>query len=172
VQQSDRVGVPRRLPGDSLWKLLSPWARPPAPSSSGSRANTPSVIAAASSSASSYFNALPFALRANLSGTIDRPAAPTLTIQSLLKSSASKSRRRNKPGKPSDAVGTSCGQPLSDGVTSFDAVLGDRLGPDFAERHQAALRFIPQYKPYAPKALQKRQPAYPAQFRIVAQHAR
>src|SRR6516162_7004967 len=45
-------------------------------------------------------------------------------------------------------------------------------GSDFTERHQAALRLVPQHKPYAPKALQERYPTDLAQFGVVAQHAR
>jgi len=43
---------------------------------------------------------------------------------------------------------------------------------DFTERHQAALRLVPQHKPYAPKALQERYTTNLTQFRVVAQHAR
>ena len=45
-------------------------------------------------------------------------------------------------------------------------------GSDFTERHQAALRLVPQHKPYAPKALQERYLTDLAQFGMVAQHAR
>src|SRR5271166_4870580 len=45
-------------------------------------------------------------------------------------------------------------------------------GSDFTERNQAALRLVPQHKPYALKALQERYVTDLAQFRVVAQHAR
>src|SRR6185312_10221477 len=45
-------------------------------------------------------------------------------------------------------------------------------GSDLTERHQAALRLVPQHKPYAPKAFQERDVTELAQFRVVAQHAR
>jgi hypothetical protein len=44
--------------------------------------------------------------------------------------------------------------------------------PDVTERNQPMLRFVPQHKPHAPKALQQRQPADAAQFRVVAQRSR
>ena len=46
------------------------------------------------------------------------------------------------------------------------------LRSDFPERHQAALRLVPQHEPYTPKALQQRDAADVAQFGMVAQHAR
>jgi hypothetical protein len=48
----------------------------------------------------------------------------------------------------------------------------ETLGLDFTERHQAALRLVPQYKPHAPKALQERYVTDLAQFRVVAQNER
>ena len=45
-------------------------------------------------------------------------------------------------------------------------------GSDFAERYEAALHFVPQHKPYAPKALQESYVTDLVQFRVVAQHVR
>src|ERR1044072_5755248 len=44
--------------------------------------------------------------------------------------------------------------------------------PDFPERHQTALRFVPQHERYAPEALKQRNASDVTQFRVITQHAR
>ncbi len=47
-----------------------------------------------------------------------------------------------------------------------------RSSPRFAERHQAALRLVPQRQTHAAKAFEQRHPANRAKFRMVAKHLR